>query len=142
MVVPTKLAIATLRIDALLETVVFKLSKPPASDSCRLSQFLQHNRSMAHSSATIHIDLGPSRQPSHRFDRHPPRSKRIASIAYSAPQTFNTTRRRLYPARTNRESGIPDDQQVEFYRDYIFPVIKAAGRILDLRAWVVAGGMI
>jgi hypothetical protein len=44
--------------------------------------------------------------------------------------------------RTNRESGIPDAQQVEFYRDYIFPAIKEAGRILDLRGWAVAGGMI
>jgi hypothetical protein len=44
--------------------------------------------------------------------------------------------------RTNRESGIPDAQQLEFYRDYIFPAIKGAGRILDLRAWAVAGGMI
>ena len=44
--------------------------------------------------------------------------------------------------RTNTESGIPTEQQVEFYRDYIFPAIKAAGRILDLRAWAVARGMI
>jgi hypothetical protein len=46
--------------------------------------------------------------------------------------------------RTNRESGIPDDYQVEFYRDYIFPAIRDCGREvrLDLRAWAVAGGMI
>ena len=44
--------------------------------------------------------------------------------------------------RTNAESGIPVDQQIEFYRDSIFPAIKGAGRILDLRAWAVAGGMI
>ena len=57
---------------------------------------------------------------------------------------------RLCPAirsvqmRTNRESGIPDDYQVEFYRDYVFPAIRACGREvrLDLRAWAVAGGMI
>ena len=57
---------------------------------------------------------------------------------------------RLCPAirsvqmRTNRESGIPDDFQVEFYRDYIFPAIRDCGREvrLDLRAWAVAGGMI
>jgi len=49
---------------------------------------------------------------------------------------------RAVQMRTNLESGIPDDQQVEFYRDHIFPAIKSAGRILDLRAWVVAGGMI
>src|SRR5262249_46464315 len=44
--------------------------------------------------------------------------------------------------RTNAESGIPNNQQVEFYRDSIFPAIKDAGRMLDLRAWAVAGGMI
>ncbi len=44
--------------------------------------------------------------------------------------------------RTNRESGIPDDQQVPFYRDYVFPAIHEAGRTLDLRAWIVAGGMV
>jgi hypothetical protein len=44
--------------------------------------------------------------------------------------------------RTNSESGIPDDQQVEFYRDHLFPAIKAAGRTLDFRAWAVAKGMI
>ena len=57
---------------------------------------------------------------------------------------------RLCPAirsvqmRTNAESGIPNEQQVEFYRDYVFPAIRDAGREvrLDLRAWAVAGGMI
>jgi hypothetical protein len=57
---------------------------------------------------------------------------------------------RLCPAirsvqmRTNTESGIPNDQQVEFYRDYVFPAIRDCGREvrLDLRAWAVAGGMI
>ena len=57
---------------------------------------------------------------------------------------------RLCPAirsvqmRTNAESGIPNDQQVEFYRDYVFPAIRDCGREvrLDLRAWAVAGGMI
>jgi hypothetical protein len=44
--------------------------------------------------------------------------------------------------RTNRESGIPDDRQVEFYEQHVFPAIRDAGRILDLRAWAVAGGMI
>ena len=46
--------------------------------------------------------------------------------------------------RTNAESGIPSDFQVEFYRDYIFPAIRDCGREvhLDLRAWAVAGGMI
>jgi hypothetical protein len=48
---------------------------------------------------------------------------------------------RSVQVRTNIESGIPDDQQVEFYRDHIFPAIKAAGRTLDFRAWRVAAGM-
>jgi len=46
--------------------------------------------------------------------------------------------------RTNNESGIHSDKQVDFYRDHIFRAIKDAGRpvILDLRGWVVAGGMV
>lgn len=46
--------------------------------------------------------------------------------------------------RTNAESGIPDEYQLEFYRDYVFRAIHDAGRpvYLDLRAWAVAGGMI
>ena len=41
---------------------------------------------------------------------------------------------RLCPAirsvqmRTNTESGIPTDQQVDFYRDYVFPAIRDCGR--------------
>jgi hypothetical protein len=49
---------------------------------------------------------------------------------------------RAVQVRTNIESGIPLDRQLEFYRDFIFPAIKAAGRTLDLRAWAVAGGVI
>jgi len=46
--------------------------------------------------------------------------------------------------RTNEESGIPNNQQVEFYRDYIFRAIREAGRrvTLDLRAWLLAGKML
>lgn len=46
--------------------------------------------------------------------------------------------------RTNAESGIPNDQQVEFYRDYVFRAIREAGRrvVLDLRGWALAGGMV
>ena len=46
--------------------------------------------------------------------------------------------------RTNAESGIPADQQVDFYRNYVFRAIRDAGRpvILDLRGWIVAGGMV
>jgi len=45
--------------------------------------------------------------------------------------------------RTNAESGIPNDQQVEFYRDHVFRAIREAGRrvVLDLRGWALAGGM-
>lgn len=46
--------------------------------------------------------------------------------------------------RTNNESGIHADRQVDFYRNYVFRAIKDAGRpvILDLRGWIVAGGMV
>jgi hypothetical protein len=46
--------------------------------------------------------------------------------------------------RTNNESGIPNDQQLDFYRNYVFRAIRDAGRpvILDLRGWIVAGGMV
>jgi hypothetical protein len=50
---------------------------------------------------------------------------------------------RAVQLRTGGESGILRAHgQVEFFRDYIFPAIKSAGRILDLRGWIVAGGMI
>jgi hypothetical protein len=49
---------------------------------------------------------------------------------------------RSVQVRTNNESGVPDGQQVEFYRDHLFPAVKAAGRTLDLRAWAIAGGVI
>src|SRR5204862_2147381 len=41
--------------------------------------------------------------------------------------------------RTNSESGIPNDQQVEFYRDWVFRAIAEAGRrvVLDLRGWAM-----
>lgn len=46
--------------------------------------------------------------------------------------------------RTNAESGIPNAQQVEFYRDHVFRAIRDAGRrvVLDLRAWALAGKML
>ncbi len=46
--------------------------------------------------------------------------------------------------RTNVESGIPTDQQVDFFRNYVFRAFHDAGRavILDLRGWIVAGGMV
>ncbi len=46
--------------------------------------------------------------------------------------------------RTNNESGIPNDQQVDFYRNYVFRAIHDAGRpvMLDLRGWGMAAGML
>jgi hypothetical protein len=46
--------------------------------------------------------------------------------------------------RTNDESGIPKDQQVDFFRDYVFRAIHDAGRpvTLDLRGWGMASGML
>lgn len=46
--------------------------------------------------------------------------------------------------RTNAESGIPNDRQVDFFKNYVFRAIRDAGRpvILDLRGWIVAGGMV
>jgi hypothetical protein len=46
--------------------------------------------------------------------------------------------------RTNSESGIPNDQQVDFYKNYVFRAIHDVDRpvLLDLRGWVVAGGMV
>ncbi len=46
--------------------------------------------------------------------------------------------------RTNVESGIPREEQVPFYRDWVFRAIREAGRrvTLDLRAWALAKGMI
>lgn len=41
--------------------------------------------------------------------------------------------------RTNSESGVPDGQQVAFYRDWIYKALRDAGRpvILDLRGWLM-----
>jgi hypothetical protein len=46
--------------------------------------------------------------------------------------------------RTNVESGIPREDQVGFYRDWVFRALREAGRrvTLDLRAWALAQGMI
>jgi hypothetical protein len=45
--------------------------------------------------------------------------------------------------RTNSESGIPNDRQVEFYREWVFRAIREAGRpvTLDLRGWAMQRGM-
>jgi len=43
---------------------------------------------------------------------------------------------RSVQVRTNAESGIPEAQQLGFYRDFLFPAIKNAGRVLDLRTWL------
>lgn len=46
--------------------------------------------------------------------------------------------------RTNSESGIPGDYQVEFYRDYVYRALREAGHLvtLDLRGWVMSNGML
>jgi len=44
--------------------------------------------------------------------------------------------------RTNAESGITTEQQIPFYKNYVFRAIKETGRQLDLRAWIVVGGMV
>lgn len=48
---------------------------------------------------------------------------------------------RSVQVRTNNESGIPEAQQLPFYRDYLFPAIKNAGRALDLRTWLQSEAM-
>jgi hypothetical protein len=51
---------------------------------------------------------------------------------------------RTVQMRTNDESGIPKDQQVDFYRNYVFRAIHDVGRpvTLDLRGWGMASGML
>lgn len=51
---------------------------------------------------------------------------------------------RSVQVRTNAESGIPREQQVQFYRDFIFPAIAKAGRrvTLDLRGWMMHPDML
>lgn len=51
---------------------------------------------------------------------------------------------RSVQVRTNAESGIPRDQQVKFYRDWVFRAIREAGRrvTLDLRGWAMDPGML
>lgn len=51
---------------------------------------------------------------------------------------------RAVQMRTNSESGIPRDRQVTFYRDFIFPAIRQAGRLvtLDLRGWLMHEDML
>lgn len=46
--------------------------------------------------------------------------------------------------RTNEESGIPKEDRLHFYRDYIFTAIRDAGHpvYLDLRAWDVGKEMV
>jgi hypothetical protein len=45
--------------------------------------------------------------------------------------------------RTNSESGIPSERQVEFYGKWVFPAIREAGRrvTLDLRGWIMRPGL-
>ncbi len=45
--------------------------------------------------------------------------------------------------RTNSESGIPSDRQVEFYTKWVWPAMREAGRrvTLDLRGWLMRPGL-
>ncbi|MBI5280529.1 MAG: hypothetical protein HY858_02520 [Candidatus Solibacter usitatus] len=45
--------------------------------------------------------------------------------------------------RTNAESGIPSEKQVEFYRDWVFRALSDSGRLvqLDLRGWLMQKGL-
>lgn len=45
--------------------------------------------------------------------------------------------------RTNSESGIPVERQVEFYRDWVFRALADSGRLvqLDLRGWLMQKGL-
>ena len=51
---------------------------------------------------------------------------------------------RSVQVRTNWESGIPPERQVEFYRDYVYRALGEAGRLvtLDLRGWLMSEGML
>jgi hypothetical protein len=46
--------------------------------------------------------------------------------------------------RTNVESGIPPDRQVEFYRDWVFRAVRDAGRLvnLEVRGWLMQKGLL
>jgi hypothetical protein len=48
---------------------------------------------------------------------------------------------RSVQVRTNAESGIPEAQQLTFYRDHFFPAIRDAGRGLGLRTWLQSEAM-
>lgn len=51
---------------------------------------------------------------------------------------------RSVQVRTNVESGIAYEQQVAFFRDFVFPAIQQAGRLvtLDLRGWQAQPGVV
>ena len=86
--------------------------------------------------------------------RKPPMIPMTVGLTRSniGPYTYAALKRvlQLCPAitsvqmRTNNESGIPNEDQVEFYGKYVFPAIRDVGRpvILDLRGWGMAGGML
>ncbi len=50
---------------------------------------------------------------------------------------------RSVQVRTNSESGILPDEQVGFFRDYVYRAVREAGRrvTLDLRGWLMSDGM-
>jgi hypothetical protein len=51
---------------------------------------------------------------------------------------------RSVQVRTNAESGIPPERQVEFFRDFVYRAVREAGRrvTLDLRGWLMSEGML
>lgn len=51
---------------------------------------------------------------------------------------------RAVQMRTNSESGIPPERQVEFYRDWVFRALGDCGRLvqLDLRGWLMQEGLL
>jgi hypothetical protein len=62
-------------------------------------------------------------------------SAALASILRTCPEI------RSVQVRTNSESAIPEDRQIPFFRDYLFPAIRDAGRTLDLRTWLQSDSM-
>ena len=84
----------------------------------------------------------PTRSPPSRASRE----QNIGPYSYAALKAVLAAcpAIRSVQMRTNSESGIPDDRQVEFYRDWVCPAIREAGRrvTLDLRGWVMRPGML
>ena len=88
-----------------------------------------------------------------RMSGRPPQKATVQGITAEnvGPYTYKALKKvlQLCPAirsvqiRTNVESGIPPDQQVQFYGNYFLPALRDCGRpvTLDLRGWILASGM-